>query len=81
MAFKKWNSRQDYSYLDASGRYEYALGAIPEGTTVKFSDGDMGSVVNGNNERSLVSYRPAPESGFSEARDWFNNRDLEVEIS
>ena len=79
MKFVDWQEDSDYNYLHGAGKYHYGAGAIPEGTTVQFrSDDDTGTVILGNSERSLISYRPVPEAGCSEAREWFQNSDLRV---
>lgn len=77
--FVDWKPNGDYNYLHTAGKYHYGVGWIPEGTTVQFkSDSTKGTIVHGNSERSLVSYRADRRTGMSEARDWFENSLLRV---
>ncbi len=77
--FTDWKHNADYNDLDKSGGYQYAAGVIPVGVTVKFkADGTKGTVIHSNTERCLVSYRPSPLTGCTEARDWFYNSELRV---
>jgi hypothetical protein len=69
MKFHKWNANKKYAE-------HLAPGWLPDGTTVKFSDGSLGRTIHGNGERSLVSYVPDKLTGMSEARDWFSNTSL-----
>lgn len=69
MKFAEWDSSRRYAEHTAPGW-------IPAGTTVNFVDGTTGRVINGNGERSLVSYTPDKRSGMSEALDWFQNSEL-----
>jgi hypothetical protein len=64
--------REDGDYLQDGVN----LGHLPKGTTVMFADGELGRVIEGNAQRSLISYRAAPGSGASEQREWFHNKAL-----
>jgi len=80
MKFTNWQN-VNYDHLDRTGKYLHGHGVIPSGTTVQFvADGDRGTVIHGNSERSLVSYKPDPATGCSEARDWFDNSELRVPV-
>ncbi len=74
--FTKWDENENYDHLDS--RYHHARGTIPVGVVVQFADGSTGRVLQGNSNRSLVSYRPSKSSGCSEARDWFDNKELRL---
>ena len=76
--FVDWEPLGEYGYLDRDGKYLYGRGWIPQGTTVQFADNTTGMIINGNGERSLVSYKPDRMTGMSEARDWFPNNKLRV---
>ena len=71
MRFQAYDSNRKYDGVNT--------GHIPTGWHVRFSDNSIGRVVHGNAERSLVTYRPARESGATEAHDWFSNATLEVQ--
>lgn len=82
ITFTDWSPDGDYNYLHTADKYHYGAGWIPEGTVVQFvADNDLGYVVLGNGERSLVSYKPDRLTGMSEARDWFPNDQLRVPVA
>lgn len=62
------NTRYDH------GEFTAAPGLLPNGTTVKFPDGDQGTVVQGSTlGRHLISRsRSYSVHGASETRDWFD---------
>jgi len=79
--FTKWK-HADHNHLAAPGaNTRYANGVIPDGVSVQFVDKQIGRVVTGNNERSLISYTPDRLTGCTEARDWFRNDALKIPAS
>jgi len=68
--WESWDESKSYDYLDRTGRYQHASGALPADAMVQFEDGDIGYVVHSNSEKSLIHY--------SNTREWFPNSILKV---
>lgn len=71
--FEKYDPNGDY---DGSG---VNRGFLSKGQRVRFSDGELGTVIVAGPERSLVQYSAPAESGASYYREWFRNEVLEIE--
>jgi len=64
-----------YDHLSQKGDFTHAMGRIPDGATVKFSDGGLGTVITGNSQRSLVEHGAG---GGMWERAWYDNAILRV---
>jgi hypothetical protein len=71
--FEKYDPNKDY---DGRGVNQ---GFLAKGMTVRFADGERGTVIIAGSERSLVQYSAPAGSGASYYREWFRNEVLEIE--
>ena len=77
MKFTNWDANTNYDHLDKTQKFLHAYGVIPAKTRVKFhADGDIGTVIHSNSERSLVSHASS-QSGCTE-QHWYKNSELQV---
>lgn len=77
MNYQNWDADKNYDHLDNKGEFSHAAGVIPTGTQVKFhADGDIGTVVHSNSEKSLISHAGS-QPGTTE-RNWYKNSEVQV---